>query len=363
MSSSAVFVIEARAHLMQQVNDLVRNGYRNWCTGTVPLAKAQAWASKAETLYHISKGKDARTRDKRAGLGSVYLLMYRLDRSLDNSRLGWILLVSDGIHAAHAGEKLRRAEDDPVELFGYQLVRETRAEKKGLVWTWKMKRTAYESWRERIIDVVRRGSDYDVRRMLRDLHSAPGFSAVRAQLKHLRDLVNAEWKRTHKNSAKRGYTLPKIWKARRMHVPRVELSVYLDALREARRAAAAEAGESIALAPVAEPASVYPVVVPDDAAVAFDGDAHDDGRSEVDDECPSAPAEPGARTRERKLSRVEKRWSVRYGVARPAGKKKRRDVRDDRSQPVRQRALPLQPTPARSSTSPANDSPSPADAG
>ncbi|HZT04561.1 MAG TPA: hypothetical protein VFA39_20095 [Steroidobacteraceae bacterium] len=309
--SAHVNVIQARAHLMQQINDHVRNGYRHWCTGTVPLSKAQAWAQKAEHLYDIGIDRNARARRKKAKLGSAYMYLYPLDRSLDNNRVGWVLLVTDGLHPAHLGEKLHRAEDDPVELFGYQLVREPRAGKEKPVWTWRMKRAAYDAWRERIIDVVRRGSDYDVRRMLLQLSAAPGFAAIRAQIKALHRLVNAEWARRHKRTEKRGYTLPRIWKCARMRIVSVDLSTYLQALHERRREAAAEAAGSAELAPKIEPEEIY-------------------------------PSEPPSET---------------------ARKENGRATRNDTAQPVRQRALSLLPTPASPTSAPASDSTSAADAG
>lgn len=239
-------VIQARAHLMQQVGDHVRNGYRWWCAGTVPIEKAAAWASKAEALYHVSEDRNRRARAKKAGRGSAYLLMYPLDRSVHNNRLGWILLVTDGIHAAHQGEKLRQAEDDPVMMFGYALVREPRKEKSKPVWTWRMSRDTYQAWRERIIDTVRRGSDYDIRQLLKTLSGAPGFSAIRAQVKSLHRLVGYEWVARHGKRTKPQYTLPRVWKVARMEVVRVSLPAYLRALAEKRREEAAEARDSIA---------------------------------------------------------------------------------------------------------------------
>ena len=238
-------VIQARAHLMQQIGDHVRNGYRWWCTGTVPLERAAAWAAKAETLYHVSEDRNRRARSKKNGRGSAYMLMYPLDRSVHNTRLGWILLVTPGIHAAHAAEKLRRAEDDPVSLFGYSLVREPRAEKSKPVWTWRMSSSTYNAWRERIIDCVRRGSDYDIRQMLKTLAGAPGFSAIRAQSKALHRLIGYEYVARFGKKRQRGYTLPRIWKCPRMEVVRVPLPAYLRALAEKRREAVAEARDSV----------------------------------------------------------------------------------------------------------------------
>jgi hypothetical protein len=238
-------VIQARAHLMQQVGDHVRNGYRWWCAGTVPIAKAVAWAAKAETLYHVEEDRNRRARAKKAGRGSAYFLMYPLDRSIDNQRLGWLLLVADGIHAAHQSEKLRRAEGDPVTMFGYSLVREPRPAHDKPVWTWRMNRATYEAWRERVIDTVRRGSDFDIRQMLKTLSGAPGFSAIRAQVKALHRFIGYEYARKHGKRSKPQYTLPRIWKCPRMEVVRVSLPAYLRALAEKRKEAAAAARESI----------------------------------------------------------------------------------------------------------------------
>lgn len=301
--SAKVDVIQARAHLMQQVNDHVRNGYRWWVSGTVPLEKAQTWAEKARVLYGTDEDRNRRARSKKAGRGSAYLLMYPLDRSIDNNRLGWILLVTDGIHPAHSGERLHRAEDDAVSIFGYTLVREPRKEKSQPVWTWRMTRsTTYEAWRERVIDTVRRGSGYDVRQMLKQLAGAPGFSAIRAQIKALHRLVGYEWERRHGKQAKKEYTLPRIWKCARMRIVSVDLSTYLRALAERRKEAAAAAADSAERAPELEPEVIYPTE-------------------------PPAEQDPSAQPR----------------------KSSGRHARGENAQPVRQRSLPLPPMSASSS--------------
>lgn len=237
-------VIQARAHLMQQIGDHVRNGYRWWTSGTVPLARAVAWAEKARTLYRTDEDRNRRARAKKQGRGSAYLLMYPLDRSLDNNRLGWLLLITDGDHVAHKLEKLHRAEDDPAEIFGYMLVREPRPDRASPVWTWRMSRETYQAWRERVIGTVRRGSAFDVRQLLKALQGAPGFSGVRGQIKALHRLIRHEWAATHGKRAKPP-ALPKIWYCRRMAVLSVTLPAYLRALAQSRREAVVEAVEAV----------------------------------------------------------------------------------------------------------------------
>lgn len=237
-------VIQARAHLMQQIGDHVRNGYRCWITGTVPLGRAVAWAEKARTLYRADEDRNRRARAKKQGRGSAYLLMYPLDRSIDNNRLGWVLLFTDGDHVAHKLEKLHRAEEDPLEIFGYALVREPRRQKASPVWTWRLARGTYHAWRETIIDTVRRGSAFDVRQVLRSLQSAPGFSGIRAQIKALHRLIRYEWIARHgKRSEMPG--LPKILYCRRMTVVSVSLPAYLRALAQKRKEAVVQAAESL----------------------------------------------------------------------------------------------------------------------
>jgi hypothetical protein len=254
-------VIQARAHLMQQIGDHIRNGYRCWASGTVPLGRAVAWAEKARTLYRTDEDRNRRARAKKRGLGSAYLFMYPLDRSIDNNRLGWVLLVTDGDHVAHKLEKLHRAEDDSLEIFGYALVREPRSERASPVWTWRFNPETYHAWRETIIDTVRRGSAFDVRQLLRRLQGAPGFSGIRAQIKALHRLIRYEWTAAH---GKRSVppALPRIWYCQRMTVVSVSLAAYLGALAQKRRQAVVEATESIETATPIEAAiedAVQPV--------------------------------------------------------------------------------------------------------
>jgi len=225
-------IIQARAHLMQQVSDHVRHGYRHWATGTVSLERARAWSEKAVKLYDVNQDRNRRARAKKAGLGSAYLLFYTLDRSLD-TKLGWILLVTDCDHPAHKLEKLRRAETSPVTLFGYILVREPKPGKTHRPWTWRMSHDTYQGWRERVIDVIRRGNDLDLQQVLKVLRGSPGFAGVREQIKTLHRLVRYEWIARHGKGSHRP-TLPRIWFAPRMQVVRVPLSTYLTAQRRAR---------------------------------------------------------------------------------------------------------------------------------
>lgn len=226
-------VIQSRAHLMQQISDHVRNGYRSWLIGTVPIERATAWAHKARTLYRTDEDRNRRARAKKHACGCAYLLLYPLDRCIQNPRLGWILLVTDGLHSAHTAESLKRAEDTPLELFGYTLVREPRPRRERPVWTWRMSRETYHDWRDRIVDTVRRGSPHDIRQMLRTLQGAPGFSGTRRQIKSLHRLMRNEWIPTH-GKRKTQPEFPKIWYCRRMSVVRVPLDTYLRALASVR---------------------------------------------------------------------------------------------------------------------------------
>lgn len=226
-------VIQARAHLMQQVSDHVRNGYRHWVTGTVSLERARAWSEKAVKLYDVEQDRNRRARAKKAGRGSAYLLFYSLNRSLDTKQLGWILLVTDGDHPAHKLERLRRAETSPVTLFGYNLVREPKPDNAHPPWTWRMSHATYQAWRERIIDVIRRGSEFDLQQVLKVLRGAPGFAGVRGQIKALHRLIRYEWTAHHGKRTPQP-TLPRIWFAPRMQVVRVPLSAYLTAHKRAQ---------------------------------------------------------------------------------------------------------------------------------
>lgn len=225
-------IIPVRAHLMQRVSDHVRNGYRFWCSGTVSTSRAISWAEKAEKLYDTRADRNRRARAKARGFGSAYLFFYLLDRR-ERTRIGWILLVSDGKHLAHDLERgnLRRAEHDPPHLWDYLLVRETRAGRPEPVWTWRLSRNAYEAWRLRIVDTARRGSERDVRQTAQSLNAIPGFGGIRNQLKALQRLIRYEWARVHGNHSRAPQGL-RLWRVRRMAIKAVPLR---DALRELAR--------------------------------------------------------------------------------------------------------------------------------
>ena len=166
-------VIVHRTSLMQAVSDRVRAGYHHFATGTVIADRAVTWIRKAARYYATDLDRNRRARAKQRGEGCAYLLLHEPSPGL----LLWVLLVTAGDHPAHKLEQLRDALD-PVQrlaLFGYELVRMTKAGADHPVMTWRMTAEVYEALRARVIDTVRRGDTRTVRQLIVSLYRSVGF--------------------------------------------------------------------------------------------------------------------------------------------------------------------------------------------
>lgn len=186
-------VLLHKATLMQRIADYVRAGYRWHTCGSVSLERASAFVRKFCTLYSIHVGKDERYRRKRAGLGNAVLLFCP---SGDAGTLLWWLLVTDGDHPAHRLEKLSEASQARVQCTGYELVALMRPNRARPVLTWRMTKSTYEGWRERVLRGVRSQNDAQLRQAWHSLYRTPGFSGIRSQVGKLVALMRAEWRRT-----------------------------------------------------------------------------------------------------------------------------------------------------------------------
>lgn len=221
-------VIIHRTSLMQGVGDRVRAGYHHFATGMVSADRVIAWVRKAVRYYAIDLDRNRRARAKQRGEGCAYLLMHEISPG----QLLWVLLVTAGDHPAHKLEQLRDALDPAqrLELFGYELVRMTKAGASHPVWTWRMSAETYEALRARVIDTVRRGDTRTVRQLIVSLYRSVGFYGVRSQVGRTVALLKAEWRRR-----RGGEPLPRLPKilpyVRRLRIESVPLPAWLSEQR------------------------------------------------------------------------------------------------------------------------------------
>ena len=194
--------IHRKAAYMQRIADYVGHGYTRYVSGRILVAQAQKFASKFATFYRVDLDVFERARNKKLGIGNAVLLVHQPG---DSQELYWVMLVSPGVHPAETMEKLKDCREAPIELTGYELVRQTKAVPgrsegggKGLgktVWTWRMTNKKYEGLREVFISLIRQKQISAFYSALADLFKSPGFSGIRSQVGHLWALIRAEWKR------------------------------------------------------------------------------------------------------------------------------------------------------------------------
>lgn len=194
--------IHRKVAYMQRIADYIGHGYTRYTDGRVLITKAAKLAERFARIYRVDLDVFERARGKKLGLGNAVLLMHQPG---DSPELYWILLVSPGDHPAEVMEKLKDCRAAPIELTGYELVRQTKAAPeraagsvKSLgktVWTWRMTNARYEGLREVFISLIRQKQISAFYAELADLFKSPGFSGIRSQVGHLWALIGAEWKR------------------------------------------------------------------------------------------------------------------------------------------------------------------------
>lgn len=186
-------VFDHKTVFMQRLADFVRLGYRNYVLGEVRPGRAWPLAMKFSRLYEVHLHRNQRARARAIGEGSAYALWWR--PHADN--LVFALLLTPGTHAARQLEKLRDCGErgNRITIGDYELVQRPREGKAAPAWTWRLTDDAYQGWRARVLEVVRGGNDFLVQQLIDDLTSTPGFAGVREQVKKLKLLFRAEWRR------------------------------------------------------------------------------------------------------------------------------------------------------------------------
>jgi len=187
--------------VMQRLLDAVASGYRHHTGGVVPAAKAMALAGKFDRLYGLGVTRNQRAYRKTKGLANTRLVLFPVTDETPGFR--WWLLATPGAGPVHELERLGDAALAGERLcWGdrFELVHQPRPGVPAR-WTWRMTRTEYQAWHERIRVAVRqRDGDDLVRQLIWSLFRVPGFGGLRDQVKLLRRQLVKEWQRSRRAS-------------------------------------------------------------------------------------------------------------------------------------------------------------------
>lgn len=197
LNFSNPFAFTYKTPFMQRIADVVRSGHLQYALGTIPLEKAGFLAHKFETQFKTHLGKVESCRARKRGEPSARLLFLL---QADDDHLTWVLLFQPGSVPDQSGQKWRDALTDKIILTGYELVRHTRPGSKKPAWTWRYTLKQYDLLRDSIVSAIRNKQDEGLRQLIHSISRSPGFAGVRDQVKKLKDLIKAEWKRRRAKS-------------------------------------------------------------------------------------------------------------------------------------------------------------------
>ena len=192
-------VFDRKTVFMQRIADQVRRGYRWYALGEVRLDRAKALVAKFARLYNVHLHRNQKLRERASGVASADLLLWQPH----TETIVFCLLVTPGPHEARSMEKLQDAfaRDARLTLGDCELVQRPRTGSDRASWTWRLTVEAYEGWRLRALEVCRKGNDFEVQQFIASIHATPGFAGVREQVKKVKSLFRAEWKRRRPNSS------------------------------------------------------------------------------------------------------------------------------------------------------------------
>ncbi|TVT50490.1 MAG: hypothetical protein FHP94_03130 [Denitromonas halophila] len=192
-------VFDRKTVFMQRIADQVRRGYRHYTIGEVSIERAKPLAMKFARLYGVHLHRNQKARERAYGQASACVLWWHPH----TDTVVFCLLLTPGPHAARSLESLRdsHARDTRLTLDEFELVLHSRPECGRPAWTWRLTQEAYEAWRFRTLEVCRFGNPYEVTQFVDFLNATPGFAGVRGQVKKVKALFRAEWKRRRPNGS------------------------------------------------------------------------------------------------------------------------------------------------------------------
>jgi len=189
--------IHASGTLHQLITSTAR-GYVNHVSGVIKPEKAVDLIARFEDIYETNLNRDQRAYRKKKGKCNVRLFLHPRYTTPD---FQWWLLATDGEGAFHEREKSMDARVRRQRLTSFNQYQALKAPAVGNIprWTWRMKDETFKNWQARIQAAIRnRQDEKDLKKVLRELHSLPGFRGIRIQVAELRKFTIGEWRRSTK---------------------------------------------------------------------------------------------------------------------------------------------------------------------
>ena len=176
-------------HLSGTLHSLITHtakGYVHHVSGVVKPDKVEHLYSRFEELYDTELSKFQRARRKKAGICNVRFFLHPRYTTPD---FQWWLLATDGEGLFHEREKpfCSTFKRQRLRAFNQYEAIKLPNEGKPPSWTWRLTKESYLNWRARIQAAIRnRKDEKDLKRIMKELHSLPGFRGVRNQVAELR---------------------------------------------------------------------------------------------------------------------------------------------------------------------------------
>jgi hypothetical protein len=206
LKPSDIPIFQFKTLLMQRIQDYVARGYTHYVQGVIAREKVVTLCDKFDANYAVYKTLRQRGYRKQKGEGNAVLLISIAQG--ETKALDWIMLVTNGEHAAHTEENLLDTDCKHcrIRVGEYELVQLSIADKQGggVRWTWRLTNDEYEQWVAHIRNTVRmRDSEKNYQRLSGQIYAMPGFYGIRKQVGKLVGIFKAEVKRKMKD----GYQL------------------------------------------------------------------------------------------------------------------------------------------------------------
>jgi len=188
-------------HLSGTLHNLITltaKGYVYHVSGVVKPEKALHLHSRFSEIYDTELSRFQRARRKKNGKCNVRFFMHPRYTSHE---FEWWLLATEGEGIFHERENPKSGLKKRHRLRAFKNYEAIIAPAKGDVprWTWRLTDEVYKNWEARIQAAIRnRKDDKDLKNLMRELHSLPGFRGVRNQVAQLRLFTIGVWRRDRK---------------------------------------------------------------------------------------------------------------------------------------------------------------------
>jgi hypothetical protein len=185
-----------KTSFMQRLSDRVRQGATFYVAGQTPLNRVSSLVQKLAQRWPLNLTPMQASRRAKAGHPTYFWIGWLDD---DSQLVHWFVLHKPGTEPDRT-DLWKCALHDRLTLTGYELVRHTRSGSKAPAWTWRYKKETMDSIRESLIFAIRGRQDLRAEQLIHTLFRSPGFAGVREQVKKMRLLSIAEWKRSRSST-------------------------------------------------------------------------------------------------------------------------------------------------------------------